>query len=299
LIDMRSRVSAFATLLRPPNVFTSFADSLAGVIVVLGLGYRVPADAWSVVVASGCLYLSGIVFNDVFDRRVDARERPNRPIPCGGVPVEFAVLLAVALMAVGIAVPWLAGTGPGMVAAMLAAAVLTYDGLAKSTIVGPLVMGACRSLNMGLGVATGLSWGQQWPSIAIAGPLFLGLYVAGLTYVARDEVGGNSLRRARIGLVFLAVLAAGAVSGVAVTPVGWPWVWAWLAASLALGVRNWAPVWRRPDGPTTGRAIGGGITLIPVIDAVVCAAAAMPGWAALVALLALPAVLLKRFYSPT
>jgi len=97
---MRSRVSAFVTLLRPPNVFTAFADSLAGVIVVLGVGYRVPTSAWMVVVASGCLYLSGIVFNDVFDRRVDARERPNRPIPSGGVPVELAVLLAVALMAV-------------------------------------------------------------------------------------------------------------------------------------------------------------------------------------------------------
>jgi hypothetical protein len=66
-----------------------------------------------------------------------------------------------------------------------------------------------------------------------------------------------------------------------------------------LGWRNWRPVWRRHDGPTTGRAIGGGILLIPFIDATFCAVAGCPFWALPVALLAVPALLLKQLYSPT
>jgi 4-hydroxybenzoate polyprenyltransferase len=46
-----------------------------------------------IVLASGCLYLAGIVFNDVFDRKVDARERPTRPIPSGVVPLGVAALI--------------------------------------------------------------------------------------------------------------------------------------------------------------------------------------------------------------
>jgi hypothetical protein len=69
--------------------------------------------------------------------------------------------------------------------------------------------------------------------------------------------------------------------------------------ALVLGWRNWSPVWHRHDGRSTGRAIGGGIMLIPVIDATVCAVAGMPFWAIAVAVLVFPALILKQFFSPT
>jgi 4-hydroxybenzoate polyprenyltransferase len=289
------------TLLRPPNVFTAFADSLAGLLVLVGLGLTVPHHAWLIVVASGCLYLAGIVFNDVFDREVDARERPTRPIPGGLVPLRTAVLLGAAFMAGGLAIALSVGPAPGMLAVVLAGCILLYDAGAKSTKLGPLVMGACRGLNMALGLSTGLGLGAPWPAVAIGGPVVLALYVAGLTHLARDEVGGNTARRARTGLIFLGILAIGAVVGIVVAP-GLPasrWAWLWVALTLVLGYRNWAPVWHRHDGASTGRAIGGGIMLIPVLDAAVCAVAGTPVWAVAVAALVLPALLLKRYFSPT
>jgi 4-hydroxybenzoate polyprenyltransferase len=289
------------TLLRPPNVFTAFADSLAGLVMLAGLGVTVPHRAWVIVLASGCLYLAGIVFNDVFDREVDARERPTRPIPSGVVPLGVAVLIAVVLMAGGVAIAFWVGRGPGLLAVVLAGCILVYDVGAKSTVFGPVVMGACRGINMALGLSTGLALGVRWPAVAVAGPLFLTLYVAGLTHLARDEVGGNTARRARAGVAFLGILAVGAVIGIAAAPgfPGSPWAWAWVALALILGVRNWAPVWRRHDPASTGRAIGGGIVLIPVVDAAVCAVAGEPWWAIGVAALVFPALLLKRYFSPT
>jgi 4-hydroxybenzoate polyprenyltransferase len=289
------------TLLRPPNVFTAFADSLAGLIMLVGLGVAVPADAWAIVPASGCLYLAGIVLNDVFDREIDARERPTRPIPSGLVPLRTAVLLGAVLMCAGLVIAVVVGRAPGIIALILAGCILLYDAGAKSTKLGPLVMGACRGLNMALGLSTGLGITARWPAVAIAGPLVLALYVAGLTHLARDEVGGNTARRARTGLAFLAFVAIGALIGIVATPglrVS-PWAWLWVLLVLVLGYRNWAPVWHRHDSASTGRAVGGGIMLIPVLDATVAAVAGMPFWAIAVALLAVPALVLKRFFSPT
>lgn len=288
-------------LLRPPNVFTAFADSLAGLIVLLALGIAVPDRGCAVLLVSGCLYLSGIVLNDVFDRDIDARERPTRPIPSGAVPLRTAIALGIGLMVTGVAIATWIGPGPSKLATVLALCILLYDAGAKSTRLGPLVMGACRGLDIALGLSVGLRLDRPWPALAIVGPVVLALYVAGLTYIARDEVDGNTTRRARTGLAFLAALAASVVIALVLAP-GLPrsaWAWPWVLAVLALGWRNWAPVWHRHDGRSTGRAIGGGIMLIPIIDASLCAVAGMPFWAITVALLIFPALVLKQFFSPT
>ena len=60
-----------------------------------------------------------------------------------------------------------------------------------------------------------------------------------------------------------------------------------------------APLWTEPGGLMTGRAIGGGILMIPLFDATFVAAAAHVSWAFAVASLMLPATALRRMYSPT
>lgn len=288
-------------LIRPPNVFTAFADALAGLLVLWALDVPVPDRGCAILLASGLLYLSGIVLNDVFDQEIDARERPTRPIPAGLVTPRQATTLGVGLMSGGVAIALWVGEGPATIAAMLVCCILLYDAAAKHTRIGPLVMGGCRGLNVAMALSVGLPVPGAWPAIALAGPIVLGLYVAGLTYVARDEVDGNTARRARTGLAFLAALAAIVVIAIVAAPglPGSPWAWPWLALALLLGWRNWAPLWRRHDGRSTGRAIGGGILLIPVLDATFAAVAGVPFWATAIALLALPALVLKQFFSPT
>jgi 4-hydroxybenzoate polyprenyltransferase len=185
------RLLAWLQLCRLPAVFTAMAD--------IFLGYLLTHDSldpqWEfglLLGASSFLYLSGMVFNDVFDREIDARERPKRPIPSERVTVRGAVNLGAILVAGGLVLAGAAGMNSLIVAGVLTAAIFLYDGLLKSTIVGPVVMGSCRFLNVMLGASAALSPATVWslPQLHVAAGL--AVYIAGVTWFARHEAGTSS-----------------------------------------------------------------------------------------------------------
>ena len=89
----------YLELLRPATVVTALADVLAGYAVA---GRGSPGALPGLLVATACLYAGGIVLNDVFDRRIDAVERPERPIPSGRVSAGGAAGLGGALVVSGV-----------------------------------------------------------------------------------------------------------------------------------------------------------------------------------------------------
>src|SRR5262245_57200362 len=126
---------AYAQLVRLPNVFTAFADIGLAALVAGALPQR-----WLpfliLLAASGCLYCAGMVWNDFFDVEQDRRERPFPPLPSGRVTMRAAAVLGCVLLAAGLLLAFVAGwfLGPGwsatplLVAALLVAAILAYDG---------------------------------------------------------------------------------------------------------------------------------------------------------------------------
>jgi 4-hydroxybenzoate polyprenyltransferase len=197
------RLLAFAQLLRVPNVFTAFSDIALGTAVAASVMPNAPEALWGVGVllalASGCLYLAGMVWNDVFDRLEDARARPFRPIPSGRVRVRTAVVLGVVAMLLGLLLAALAGMPqlgkqagwnhePLFHAIGIVAAVLAYDGGLKHTPVGPVAMGSCRFLNVLLGLSAipdeALDTGMRLHIAAV-----VGIYIVGVTWFARTEEG--------------------------------------------------------------------------------------------------------------
>jgi 4-hydroxybenzoate polyprenyltransferase len=182
-------------LCRFPAVFTALADIVLGWV----LTYRLVANSTQLrafaclLLASAGLYLSGMVFNDLFDREQDSRERPGRPIPSGAVSVRSAAVFGGVLMLLGLTSAACAGRGSLEVAILLAACVLSYDGGLKRTPIGPVIMGSCRFLNVLLGASGGLSSVMSipiTPHVWVASGL--GLYVAGITWFARTEAKESS-----------------------------------------------------------------------------------------------------------
>jgi 4-hydroxybenzoate polyprenyltransferase len=290
-------IRALLRLARIPNVFTACANVVAGVALARGGGFA--ARDLLLVAASAALYTAGMVLNDFFDRHVDAVERPERPIPAGEVSAKVAALLGVSLLGAGVLLAG-AHSAPALFTALgVVASVVAYDTVLKSTPLGPLAMGSCRALNMGLGLSVA-RWSTPWLILA---PLTLGAFTLLITQLSRFEVAGTGASRLRG-----AVLAIFAL-GVALVPLlvcvafttgggmlGLGFAAVPLLYVLVRGFRLYAPLRTSATPPLIGRAIGGGILLMPAVDSAFVAAMGTPLIAAVVFALAGPAYLLKRWY---
>ncbi len=182
-----STLRAYCQLCRLPAVFTALADIMLGYL----LTHSTIEPVWQLALllgASAGLYLSGMVWNDIFDRAQDAQERPKRPIPSGRVSLKAAITFASLLTIIGLACAATAGWRSLAVAGMLTACIFLYDGVLKKTPLGPFFMGGCRSLNVILGASTaGERFASAWqfPQWWIA--VSLGIYIVGVTFFARTE----------------------------------------------------------------------------------------------------------------
>src|SRR5205807_10637712 len=93
-------------------------------------------------------------------------------------------------------------TKPLFLPALLVGAILAYDGWLKRTWAGPFGMGACRFLN----VLLGLSLTPQPDSThAVYLALIVGVYIIGVTWFARTEARASS--QAALGGAALVMLA--------------------------------------------------------------------------------------------
>jgi len=199
---------AYLQLIRLPTVFTAMADIFLGFI----LTHRSfqPLDKFFALLGASCgLYLAGMVFNDIFDRKQDALERPNRPIPSGRVPLTAAVVLGSGLMLAGFGAALTVSFWSRAVATGLVVAILGYDGVLKRTPVAPLGMGLCRFLNVMLGASADAEYwnlGSYWARPQLVCAIGLGIYIVGVTWFARTEARQSS--RAQL-TAALAVLDAG------------------------------------------------------------------------------------------
>lgn len=182
---------ALLQLLRLPAVFTAVADVLAGYLILRFAGAgegewrRLPFLA----LASACLYLAGMAWNDLFDAEEDRCRRPERPIPSGQITPTVAFFIAAVLSIAGLMLAMSAGRACFFAAAALLGAVLFYDSGGKHLeIVGPLAMAACRGLNLFLGMSC---HADVW--FLLASPLvylpiaLLAAYTAVVTVVAALE----------------------------------------------------------------------------------------------------------------
>jgi 4-hydroxybenzoate polyprenyltransferase len=254
---------AYLELLRPANVATALADVLAG-FAVAGLVERA-ALPW-LLGATACLYGGGIVLNDVCDRHLDARERPERPIPSGRVPAAHAAALAAVLLLSGVLLAAAANATAARVAAALAGLVVLYDTWGKHRgLFGPVNMGGCRALNLWLGMAAapGTIGGHGWLGLI---PL---AYISAVTALSRGEVAGGKRGIAAyalisLGFVLIALLALTLSPGHR-SPAG-------LLLTVVLGWRVLPPfwnAWKAPQPAAIRHAIRTGVLSLVLVDAVI------------------------------
>jgi 4-hydroxybenzoate polyprenyltransferase len=300
-------VRAYLQLVRLPNVFTAMSDILLGFL----LTHR-RLDPWpqfALLLAASCLlYLAGMVLNDYFDREQDTRERPFRPIPSGRVPEKTARTLGFTLLAGGVLVGWIVSgvagdVRPGIVASLLASAIYLYDGVFKPTPIAPLVMGACRTLNVLLGMSVSLdAWGgPHW-----AAALGVGIYIVGVTTFARSEARDSRRLQLALGLaILLTGLAIVASLPAWATGEEWPairmrpnWYLFWTLFAGLIGFRCVRAI-LDPQPKLVQTAVRNCIFALIVIDAAAVLATQDIFWGLVILTLLAPMILLGRWLYST
>jgi len=304
---------AIFQLLRVPNLFTAIADVLSGYFIGVGSLNQI---SWELAGFLGfgavCFYGGGVVLNDVVDLPQDRLCRPERPLPCGSISLKVATALGFGLLLLGwitagavsliVANPW-----PWVIANMLGICILGYNFWAKNTFLGPMVMGLCRVLNLSQGILTGLVISARWFQWAhVWGAISLGLYVAGITVVARGEAQGPKRKGLLLGLAII----LSAVAILAALPVfiyrsrvegNWTWTpWLFLIGlpSVILGLR-FGQALIAPSPVLVQRAVKQAILWIIVWDATLCFAWVGGIPALVILVLLIPAGFLSLWVNPT
>lgn len=290
---MNRTLRGYLQLVRLPNLFTAAADSVAGYLYAGGGLEGWPAAA-VVAAASVLLYAGGVSLNDVLDADLDAVKRPERPIPSGLVARRSGALLAVLLLVAGATIAFAVHARCGLAAAAIVVSILLYDGGLKRNPVGPAFMGACRALNLLLGIA---AVAPLLSLQAVVPAAVMWLYVTALTAFARGESGLPDPYRLR------AAGAAMALSILALAGLAWALPTPELsylplaAALLVFVVRTVDTAAARPEPALVQQAVGRLVLCIALLD--VCIVwAARGAWPSLApAALLLLAVLARRAWT--
>lgn len=290
-------------LMRPANVVTALADVLAGFAASGAIAsFSAPSEYSAVttltwlLIATAALYAGGVVFNDVFDAELDSIERPERPIPAGQVSRGAAASFGAVLLTGGVLAALQVSAFSGLLAAAVALTAIAYDAYGKHfEWLGPLNMGACRGLNLLLGMsAIPAAVTEMW---------FLALipvaYIAAITLISRGEVRGGTRSAGIAALTLIGLLSACILSLVLMER------FALLAAAPFLILFWWfvVPAFvkaaRRPDPERIRSAVKTGVIMLIALNAAIAAGFAGIGYGLAVLLLLPVSIGLARAFAVT
>jgi 4-hydroxybenzoate polyprenyltransferase len=201
--------------------------------------------------------------NDFFDRAVDARERPGRPIAAGEITAAAVSYIGFGLLAAGVLLMIPLGPMAAACGVALAATIVLYDVWHKGNALSPIVMGLCRAMvYIGACVAVTGSLSKA----ALIGAFALAFHVAGITYAAKQE-GLN-----RIGNLWPLLMLAAPLLVALPAATAWP-VFVAVVMLLAADAKAIRLLAAKPVPGAVPLAVSGLIAAICLVDAVAVAAA--------------------------
>lgn len=256
--DMKNRL-VWLRLGRISNLPTVWSNVLAGTLLA---GAQPGVDTCLVLLSASLLYEGGMWLNDAFDSAIDARERPQRPIPSGEISVRCVFAVGFGLLGAGVALLSASGWQAIASALLLALAIIAYNLHHKGVAWSPWLMGFCRAL---VYITAGLAASVEPDPRLILAAVALLAYVAGLSYTAKQE----NLDQFRAGWP-LALLVAPLVYGVA--HIGWP-VMPYLAVFSGWIIHCLLLLYRQHD---IRRAVEGFIAGIALVDGLFIAGSGAP-----------------------
>jgi 4-hydroxybenzoate polyprenyltransferase len=265
------KIRAFLELCRPANVITALSDILAGMSIIgfhFGISTHQIYPMLLLGISSMMLYAGGVVMNDVFDLELDKIERPERALPSGRLSMNTAIGGGILLFAIGIGLAFANSLFSGFLATILVAFILLYDAFAKNYLVfGPLIMGLCRSFNLGLGMSWDPTNFMEYSHLLLL-PL---IYIAAITLISKGEVNGSKKWPMLVALVFYLFIQMGQIH-YSIKHDHLIYSLPFVAIHAYLIYPPLLKAFQNPIGPNIGKAVKSGVLSLIVMNA---------GWASI------------------
>ena len=246
-------IRPYLVLLRAGTLFSPGADIIAGACIVAGIHGDFTGSIWSasvgrMIVASILLYAAGMILNDHADRNIDAKQRPERPIPSGEIRAGTALILGLAGLGGALA------TSPvPMFHGIMAALVLGYNYVIKTNaLAGALTMGSLRAMNLSVPFVAAQQNAEESITTTLremAQPAIgYFLYIIAVTFLGILEDSRKVQRRAVLGLISIPPIAC--VLVILALPQRWP------ASAIAMVLAG-VFLWRHRDVEWDQKSIRG------------------------------------------
>lgn len=253
---LRARAGAHLALARISNAPTVVSNVIAGSALsgVLRPAYTPVGDIALLALAMVLYYTAGMYLNDLFDKALDSRERPERPLPSGRVAQGEALIATVLLFSVGTFLLALIGLASLISGLLLVGLIVFYDAWHKSNPLSPVLMASTRVM---VYVTAFVTFAPAITFTFLFCTLLMGLYIVGLTYIAKTETRTLTDYWPAALLVLPALIGA----------LSLPWLQLWLPLASALWVTysvSFVYLSRQ-----IGRAIGQLIAGVSLVDALI------------------------------
>ncbi|MEN9867926.1 MAG: hypothetical protein RL748_3516 [Pseudomonadota bacterium] len=271
------KIGILLRLGRVSNLPTVWSNVLAGVLLAKPDAslFTLLQLCWAV----SAFYIGGMYLNDAFDREIDARERPTRPIPSGAISAASVFGIGFGLLGAGMLLLLPFGARAMLYGAALVATILLYNTWHKGNPASPLIMGLCRAL---VYLSAAIAVNATGPQTVWLAALALFAHVIGLTYAAKQESLDRITRLWPLAILALPLLLLGPGVWQQASVLGLLML---LAVALADAVALRLLVKRSRPGAVP-RAVAQLIAAIALVDGLALAANGAPWWALLACVLA-------------
>ncbi|MFT5162583.1 MAG: 4-hydroxybenzoate polyprenyltransferase [Alteromonadaceae bacterium] len=257
------------------NILAAAILAQAGLNPTLAGGYPEPVLWLGTLLALSTMYLGGMFLNDAFDADWDKQNNPSRPIAAGQISARTVWVIGIGLVLFSVIIigylyqstlvqqysinryqqhyGWLAGV-------LLASTIIAYNAWHKQFAHSAFIMGACR---FGVYLVAALLLAELTFKVTLVA-LSLLLYIAGLTYLARQE-HLNKITRLWPLLLLFSPVAVALLSG-------FDSLYFWL---YLVGFVGWVVSRLRfvlgAQPPNVKACIGGLLAAIPLLDGLMLA----------------------------
>ncbi|MEX0684950.1 MAG: UbiA family prenyltransferase [Balneolales bacterium] len=209
--------------------------------------------------AMSLFYTAGMYLNDVFDYKIDLKERPERPLPSGQIGINTALTLVGVFFLSGLILLAFIGLESFASGLILVAIIIFYDYWHKTNPLSHYIMALTRVM---VYVTAFFAFSMEPTNKLVIAGLLLFFYVASLTFIAKSETKPDFSKYWPVLFIFLPAFYFGYQMDIEFLPV--------VALFLAWCLYSLTFIYRKEN-----KNIGGGIVHliagISLLDAMVLA----------------------------